>query len=171
MLKAYCLKLILITILLSSCSKETIDDQDNIQLNIKKENEEATSELNAEPTESEVQLFTMINDYRIDNDQNALDFDAFTYIQAEKHNDYMISKANRSHDHFEERAAEIAAKVGAKYVAENLASDYQSIENAFDDWLVSPGHRKNIEGDFTHAGLSVKADANGILYFTQIFYR
>ena len=38
-------------------------------------------------------------------------------------------------------------------------------------WLNSPGHRKNIEGDFTHIGIGVVKNDAGVYYFTQIFLK
>ena len=63
------------------------------------------------------------------------------------------------------------AKVDASAVAENVAKDYPTAKITFEKWVASSGHRKNIEGDFTHTAVSVKKDAAGHYYFTQLFYR
>ncbi len=157
--------------LMASCTKDIAHEQDDIQSLFVDGNENKEEESSVNPSAIEVQLFDMINDHRVSVNLSELSFEAFTYAQAEKHNYYMISKGHRSHAHFGERAALIAEKVGAEFVAENLASDYQNIEDALEDWLKSPGHLENIEGDFTHTGLSIKADASGMLYLTQIFYK
>jgi uncharacterized protein YkwD len=40
-----------------------------------------------------------------------------------------------------------------------------------DGWLHSPGHKKNIEGDYNFTGIGVSKDKNGRIYYTQIFLR
>jgi uncharacterized protein YkwD len=156
---------------MTSCTKDTAHQQDNLQVLFVEDKENVEKESSVNPSDIEVRLFDMINNHRVNANLSELSFEEFTSIQAEKHNEYMISKGQRSHANFGERAALIAEKVGAEFIAENLASDYRNIEDALEDWLKSPGHLKNIEGDFTHTGLSIKADASGMLYFTQIFYK
>lgn len=158
--------LLLIT---TSCTKDVGHEQDDIQILFVEDNDNV--ETTVKPSDLEQQLFSKINDHRAQIDLAPFAFNEVTYLEAAKHNDYMISKGHRSHANFAKRASLIAEKVGAEFVAENLASDYQNIDDAFDDWLESSGHRKNIEGNFTHSGVSVKADAAGALYFTQIFFR
>ncbi|WP_231590801.1 CAP domain-containing protein [Hymenobacter terrenus] len=38
-------------------------------------------------------------------------------------------------------------------------------------WLNSPGHRANIEGNFTRTGIGVATSSTGRIYSTQIFIR
>jgi len=40
-----------------------------------------------------------------------------------------------------------------------------------DGWLHSPGHKRNIEGDFIFTGIGHARDKKGDIYFTQIFSR
>jgi uncharacterized protein YkwD len=40
-----------------------------------------------------------------------------------------------------------------------------------DGWLNSPGHRRNIEGDFRLTGIGIAKRSDGMVYFTQIFIR
>ena len=83
----------------------------------------------------------------------------------------MISKGSISHDNFSARASNIASEVGAEYVAENVAKDYDTAVTAFENWLASSSHKKTMEGEFTHTAVSVKKDADGNFYFTQLFFR
>ena len=54
----------------------------------------------------------------------------------------------------------------------NIAYNYNSAQGAFDAWMNSPGHRENIEGDFTHFGLSIRENpVNGRKYYTNIFVK
>lgn len=151
--------LILTLTLAFSCAKEELE-QVNLVVNS-----------SATASEIENQLFNMVNTHRTSLNLNALTFDSLSYFYASEHSEYMISKGETSHFKFEERAAEISAQTGAEYVAENVANDYLTIEDAMEAWLESPGHKVNIEGNYTHSALSIKKDANNNLYFTQIFYR
>ena len=122
-------------------------------------------------SEFENQLFVLINEHRLSIGLNELQFEINCYQQAGDHTDYMISKGQISHTNFDTRAENISAKTGATNVSENVAKDYNSPKEAFDAWLSSSKHRINLEGDFTHSALSVKANSTGNLYFTQIFIR
>jgi uncharacterized protein YkwD len=37
--------------------------------------------------------------------------------------------------------------------------------------LESDGHKRNIEGDYTHSAISIKENEEGDLYFTQLFFK
>jgi uncharacterized protein YkwD len=44
-----------------------------------------------------------------------------------------------------------------------------SAKEVVEGWLNSPGHKRNIEGDFTLTGIGVAKNNKGIIYYTQIF--
>jgi uncharacterized protein YkwD len=149
---------------MASCSKQeltTVYGQDNLQI-------EVSSNVQ---TPLEHELFNMVNEHRKTIGLNALTFEGTSYYYAKEHTEYMISKGQTSHAKFGERAKSISEKTGAKKVSENVAKDYETIARAMEAWLESPGHRKNIEGNYTHSALCVKADSGGNLFFTQIFLR
>ncbi|HMH21567.1 MAG TPA: CAP domain-containing protein [Puia sp.] len=54
---------------------------------------------------------------------------------------------------------------------ENVALGQRSPKEVVADWLQSPGHRKNIEGDFKWTGIGLARDSKGVIYYTQIFTR
>ncbi len=72
------------------------------------------------------------------------------------------------HDGFNERGSRIFAQLGGRGIAENVALGYRNAKSVMDGWLSSSGHRRNIEGDYTHIGIGV-SNGNGSLYYTQIF--
>jgi len=151
--------LLLFTALLASCSKRDSINEDQEPLS------------NLTPTVQENELFQLVNKHRNTLDLNNLAFDKVSYTLASSHSQYMVIKGHTSHAKFNERAAQITAETGAELVAENVANDYLTIEDVMSAWLNSPGHKKNIEGDYTHSSISIKVDASQNLYFTQIFYR
>lgn len=161
--------LALIITLLSSCSKyENFAGYEEV-------NEDPTSKVTLVSTDShssiEAELFEMINNYRVSIDLNEMVFEGTTYYYAGLHTDYMIEKGNTSHAKFSERAEKISKRTGAVFVAENVARNYDTLEAAFEAWIDSPGHKKNIEGDYNYSAISIRPNSNGDLYFTQLFFR
>ena len=121
--------------------------------------------------EVEQELMGVVNDHRISLGYSALQYSPIAHEYANEHNDYMIAQGDLSHDNFSARASGIAAEVNAEYVGENVAKDYNTASEAFQGWLNSTSHKKTMEDEFTHTAVSVKKDANGNFYFTQLFYR
>ncbi|SNR57641.1 Uncharacterized conserved protein YkwD, contains CAP (CSP/antigen 5/PR1) domain [Maribacter sedimenticola] len=119
----------------------------------------------------ELDLLEIVNKHRIGLNINALEFSEVAYKYANVHTDYMIAKGSISHDNFSSRAAKINSEIEVKMVAENVAKDYKSAIEAFEGWYLSSSHKKTMEGDFTHTGVSVKKDDLGNYYFTQLFYK
>lgn len=53
---------------------------------------------------------------------------------------------------------------------ENIAYGYATAADVVAGWMSSPGHRANIlNATFTETGVGVRADSNGLLFFTQNF--
>lgn len=77
-----------------------------------------------------------------------------------------------SHDGFNNRSKNLASKIpGLRSVAENVAFGQVTAKEVVDDWIKSPGHKKNIEGNYTQTGIGIVANKKGVLYYTQIFVR
>lgn len=148
---------VFLLLFLGSCTSESIDD---------------TPVLEAENVLTiEQDLLDIVNEHRLSLNTNTLAFSDVAYKYANLHTDYMISKGNISHDNFSSRASNIDSEISVEMVAENVAKDYQSALEAFEGWYVSSSHKKTMEGDFTHTGISVKKDDQGNYYFTQLFYK
>lgn len=157
--------IVIFTIILSSCSTPSVAEEEALFEN------EITTEVVVELSVEEQALFDMVNEYRISQQLDALEFDAVSHEFAVEHNEYMISKGKLSHDHFNARASKVSKVTAANHVAENIAKDYEFIEDAFNGWLESVPHKNTIEGDFTHSTISIIRDAEGNPYYTQIFLR
>lgn len=83
-----------------------------------------------------------------------------------------MGKTPFGHQGLESRANTIRKKVGpVESTGENVAMGQQTAKELVDDWLGSPGHKRNIEGNFTLTGIGCVKDKNGMTYFTQIFTR
>ncbi len=122
--------------------------------------------------QTELELENAINEYRQSIGLNALQKINHISYKSEEHNEYMISNNVVNHDLFEQRSRNIIEVLGAVKVNENVAYNYSTPSGALHAWLASPGHRANIEGDFTHFGVAVTENpSNGKKYYTNIFIK
>lgn len=123
-------------------------------------------------TNFEIELLELVNEHRESQSLVPLAHDEIAYEAALFHTNYMIAQGKISHDNFSDRASDLAGKVSANSVAENVASRYNTAETVVDAWLNSlEGHRENIEGNFTHTAICARKDSNGDYFYTQLFYR
>jgi uncharacterized protein YkwD len=121
---------------------------------------------------SEIQTMDLINNYRVSIGLNSLQKINYISLKSEEHDNYMITNNVVNHDDFVARSEDIMNVLGAKTVGENIAYNYSTPQAAFDAWLASPGHKANIEGNFTNFGISIRINpANGTKYYTNIFVK
>ncbi|MFS4454556.1 CAP domain-containing protein [Maribacter sp. 2304DJ31-5] len=151
--------ILVLFVFIISCTSENLD-------------EDTTSIVTAENNvQLEEALLELVNEHRVNLGINNLEFSEVAYKYANSHNDYMIAKGSLSHDNFSSRASNINSEEEVEMVAENVAKDYNTAQQAFQGWYTSSNHKKTMEGDFTHTAVSVKEDENGNYYFTQLFYK
>ena len=122
-------------------------------------------------TQLETQVMTLVNEHRTAIGMSTLTFNSIAYSEANTHNDYMIAKGILSHDNFNSRASTIFSEADANEIGENIAKGPLTSSAVFEGWIRSTDHKANIEGDFTHAAISVKKDSNGTTYYTHIFFK
>lgn len=122
--------------------------------------------------DTELQLVTLINNYRQSIGLNTLQVINHISYKSEEHNEYMIDNNVVNHDYFYDRSENLIEVLGAEKVGENIAYNYLTAESAFNAWMNSPTHKANIEGDFTHFGISVTTDpVTGKKYYTNMFIK
>jgi|SRR5579871_2734382 len=91
-------------------------------------------------------------------------------IAAQHSYNMATGKTAFGHSGLQNRMNAIAKRLGRiTATGENVASGQMSAKEVVDGWLHSPGHRRNIEGDFTLTGIGIAKDKRGVLYYTQIF--
>ncbi len=123
-------------------------------------------------TIDEAELVDLINEYRVSLGLNALQTINHISAKSEEHNEYMIVNKVVNHDLFAERSENIIEVLGAVKVNENVAYNFVSPSSVLHAWLRSPGHKANIEGNFTHFGVSIRENAStGKKYYTNIFIK
>lgn len=119
--------------------------------------------------DSELEVMQLINNYRLSIGLKALEKVNHISYKSEEHDLYMIANNVVNHNGFVDRSENLVSVLGASKVGENVAYNYKTSEAVLQAWLDSPGHKENIEGDYTHFGIAVKLDSNGRKYYTNIF--
>ena len=118
----------------------------------------------------EVEAMDLINEYRISIGLNALKRVSLISLKSQIHNFYMIENNVISHDGFVSRSNELSVALGATNIGENIAYNFNSPVGALAAWIASPAHKENLEGDYTHFGISVtECPETGKKYYTNIF--
>ncbi len=114
-----------------------------------------------------------VNEYRKRKGLVALKSVEVADEQAAIHSKNMaLKRAAFSHNGFEQRIAVVSKTIGTVMgAAENLAYGELSAEAVVKGWINSPGHKKNIEGNYNLTGIGTYQDAKGVIYFTQLFMR
>ncbi|HLA59347.1 MAG TPA: CAP domain-containing protein [Puia sp.] len=120
----------------------------------------------------ETDILKYVNEDRIANGLSPLQMNELESSLAAKHSlDMSVGKVKFGHDGFKARAKTIQKALGSIEVGENVAEGSMTAREVVDGWLHSPGHKKNIEGNFTLTGIGYASDKKGNIYFTQIFSR
>lgn len=151
------------TVSLTSCSKDSVEELDSANL--------TTKTPPVAYTTIELDVLELINAYRSQQGLSQLQFLDEGSAQAANHNQHMIENNEVCHDFFGSRYEALVKSVNAKAVSENVAFGYRTAEAVVNAWIKSDGHRKNLEGEHTHFGISVKEGQDGKLYFTNIFVK
>ncbi|RXR21426.1 MULTISPECIES: CAP domain-containing protein [Flavobacterium] len=145
-----------------SCSKDT--DSDSSQ--------EYRLVTSYDYSAEESDLIQRINDYRESIGKSRLQIVNHISYKSYEHNEYMIDNNVVNHDYFDDRVNNIKHVLGAVRVGENVAYNFSSPTSVLNAWLNSPGHKANIEGDYTHFGVSISVNpTTGKRYYTNIFMK
>ena len=121
----------------------------------------------------EKEILGYINQYRKSIGKNSLQMIDAASKQAAMHSaDMAKGKTPFGHNGFEDRVIKIGVYLGSVHgAAENVAFGQLTAREVVDGWLNSPGHKKNIQGDYTFTGIGVAKDKMGNIFFTQIFLK
>jgi uncharacterized protein YkwD len=120
----------------------------------------------------ESDILRYVNEDRSERGLPVLELNSLESSLAARHSyDMAVGKTSFGHDGFKERAKTIQKALGSVEIGENVASGPMTAREVVDGWLHSPGHKKNIEGNFTLTGIGYAVDKKGVIYFTQIFSR
>ena len=133
---------------------------------------DSTLVTNYDYSQDELKLAQLINEYRVSQGLNTLEIVNHISYKSLEHNDYMIDNNVVNHDFFDQRAENIIEVLGATKVGENIAYNYSTPNAALYAWLNSPAHKANLNGDYTHFGISISVNpTNGKKYYTNMFMK
>ena len=120
----------------------------------------------------DVDILYLINEHRLSIDLNILTFNETIWKEAQIHSENMAEgSVDFGHDDFTERIDRIYETLPGNASAENVAMGYETAEDVVTGWLNSSGHKDNIEGNYSHTGLSAIKNSEGVYYYTQIFIK
>ena len=133
----------------------------------------SSTEKTADFSRLEEDILTKINRHRSSKGLSPLKMNSDITTEAEEHSQQMASgKTSFGHSGFDARIKRISNVLGpARKSAENVALGSNSADEVVGGWLNSPGHKQNIEGDFTLTGIGVARNSKGVLYYTQLFIK
>jgi uncharacterized protein YkwD len=114
-----------------------------------------------------------VNEYRAKHHLKPLQMNNSMSEEAARHSRDMARHAVPfGHKYFDKRIHRLFAEIkDCQGGSENVAYNYKDGKDVVRNWLTSPGHRRNIEGNFNLTGIGLARDTKGKLYFTQIFLR
>ena len=152
-----------LVITLGSCSNNSSEDLNGSN------NQLVT---NYSSSDDEIELARLINAYRVSVGKDEFQIVNHISFKSQEHNFYMIENNVVNHDYFEERAYNIIQVLGAVKVGENIAYNYSTPNSALHAWLSSSVHKENLDGDYTHFGISISVNpVNGEKYYTNMFMK
>jgi len=90
---------------------------------------------------------------------------------AQKHSqDMALGRVAFGHDGFGDRQAKAGKEIkGMRTFAENVAYGANTAREVVTLWKNSPGHRRNMLGNFKYIGIGTAKDSKGQIYYTEIF--
>ena len=118
-------------------------------------------------------ILVHINKYRHHHGLSPLKMDNKIVAVARQHSmDMATHKVPFGHKYFTKRIAKLHAQIkNSGAGAENVAYNYKDANTVVQQWILSPGHKRNIVGNYNLTGIGVVRDQHGKLYYTQIFLR
>ena len=114
-----------------------------------------------------------VNAYRLKHHRAPLAMSHAITKEAEKHSRDMASKAKPfGHNDFDGRIKRLSQQVkDYRGGAENVAYYKLDAKKLVEQWVASPGHRRNILGNYNLTGIGIAHAKKGWAYYTQIFLR
>lgn len=120
----------------------------------------------------ESEILQLVNEHRVSQGMTTVQSEPACQREARIHSENMATgEVDFGHDGFADRFDLLQSEIQAIKMGENVALGQTTAEEVMEDWINSPGHKANIEGDFTHLGVGVFETNTGTKYFTQIFVK
>lgn len=121
----------------------------------------------------ELEVHDLVNRHRVANSLKPLNLDSTLTRVARAHSRNMAEGVLPiGHNGFADRSSAVRAEIRLRAIAENIATNLSypnPARTAFTNWMLSPGHKENIEGRYNLTGVGIAKDGEGTYYFTQLF--
>ena len=123
--------------------------------------------------ENQKMILYYVNAYRLKHHLAPLKMHNVISEEAAKHSRDMANKAMPfGHDDFNGRIKRLYRQIKeCRGGAENVAYYKLDAKKLVEQWVASPGHRRNIEGNYNLTGIGIAHGKQGWAYYTQIFLR
>lgn len=121
----------------------------------------------------QIQILNYVNAYRLKHHLSVLTLNPIISREAAKHSRDMANKVIPfGHTHFPARVKYLYKKIAhCRGAAENVAYYKLNAQKLVEAWIASPGHRRNIEGNYNLTGVGIAYSKKGWAYYTQMFVR
>jgi uncharacterized protein YkwD len=118
-------------------------------------------------------VLTHINEYRQQHGLAKLRMDPNLIREAKQHSiDMATHKMPFGHQGFANRISRAHTQIkNSGAGAENVAYNYKDARTVVQQWVRSPGHQRNIVGNYNLTGVGIARDRQGRIYYTQLFLR
>lgn len=150
-------------------------DSQQIEKEEGKKESDNVGEVDSQTSYLKQRTHNRVNDYRKAVGLSELEWDErVAKIAGDQSRAMASGKADFSHDGFYDRADQIGEFMVIRRAGENLAYNYGVSDpamRAVSQWIGSPGHKKNMEGDYRITGIGVAKSDDGRYYFTQLFVK
>lgn len=125
----------------------------------------------ATASDQQTMILYYVNQYRAKHHLAPLKMINVISQEAAKHSRDMANHAKPfGHDGFYGRINRLYLQVkDCNGGAENVAYYKVDAKKLVEQWVASPGHRKNIEGNYNLTGIGIAYSKKGWAYYTQIF--
>jgi uncharacterized protein YkwD len=123
-------------------------------------------------TDDEKTLFELTNKERKANDKPACKLNLVLCAVARAHSENMAKQEKAEHELEGKTPADRVKAAGYLYsaIAENIAWGIRwELSAVMQGWMDSKLHRENILSDKQEIGIGIATDANGKVYYTQVF--
>lgn len=117
------------------------------------------------------EVLDYVNLYRKNKGLASLQMFSGITMEALRHSKNIADgRVDFGHDGFDGRANRLMRQIQqSNAIAENVAYGKFTAQEVVNRWILSAGHRKNIEGKYTLTGVGIVRRKDGYLFFTQIF--
>ena len=134
---------------------------------------QTTLKKSSNTTQIESAILDEVNIYRKKNHLSPLAMNSYISQQARNHSNNMAKHAvTFGHKNFFKRVEALRKEVkNTGGAAENVAYNYKDAHEVVKNWMLSPGHKRNILGNYDLTGVGVVRDSHGKLHFTQMFVK